>query len=202
MTRAKKYVSEQLCCSKCNSNQTWVDSNGRTYWKKIQALTYCVRCYSKLRYEGNKEQQKQYIKNYEMRNPHKIQRIRENNKIKQKEWYEKNYPSVKDEYRSKARINHKLLRLSILNHYSNGDMRCSCCAENNLLFLTLDHINNDGATHRKSLGRCAPNKLYVWIKNHGYPPMFQVLCMNCNWGKARNGGVCPHKKEVKIELHR
>jgi hypothetical protein len=30
-------------------------------------------------------------------------------------------------------------------------------------------------------------------QKHGYPEGFQVLCMNCNWGRYRNGGVCPHE---------
>jgi hypothetical protein len=28
---------------------------------------------------------------------------------------------------------------------------------------------------------------------NGFPKGFQTLCMNCNWGKYRNGGQCPHK---------
>jgi hypothetical protein len=26
-----------------------------------------------------------------------------------------------------------------------------------------------------------------------FPPGFQLLCSNCNHGRARNGGICPHK---------
>jgi len=71
-----------------------------------------------------------------------------------------------------------------------GGYRCKCCGETLEAFLSLDHVNNDGAAHRKQTDR---RKLYKWLQREGYPPGFQVLCMNCNFGKARNGGVCPHQ---------
>jgi hypothetical protein len=79
--------------------------------------------------------------------------------------------------------------------------RCSCCGEATILFLELDHVNNDGALHRRS----DPNmrnsyQLYRWVVEHGYPDSFQLLCANCNKGKARNGGVCPHKTENPRKL--
>jgi hypothetical protein len=69
--------------------------------------------------------------------------------------------------------------------------KCACCGEIELTFLDLDHINNDGAYHRRT-DSTARNSA-TWAKKHGYPPIFQVLCSNCNQGKQRNGGVCPHQ---------
>lgn len=78
-----------------------------------------------------------------------------------------------------------------------GGYRCSCCGETERLFLSIDHINNDGAEHRRSIkkgnGKRAGLTMYAWLVRNGLPPGFQVLCMNCNMGKHRNGGVCPHK---------
>jgi hypothetical protein len=71
-----------------------------------------------------------------------------------------------------------------------GGYQCVCCPETIEAFLSLDYVNNDGAEHRKTMDR---RKLYKRLKREGYPPGFQVLCMNCNFGKARNGGVCPHR---------
>ena len=71
-----------------------------------------------------------------------------------------------------------------------GGYLCACCGETIEAFLSLDHINNDGADHRRAVDR---RKIYKWLKVNGYPEGFQVLCMNCNFGKARNGGICPHK---------
>ena len=82
-----------------------------------------------------------------------------------------------------------------------GGYRCECCGETEPLFLSIDHINNDGAEHRRSLGYKEGNgkgaAIYSWLKRNKYPEGFQILCMNCNHGKARNGGTCPHKQTVQ-----
>lgn len=76
--------------------------------------------------------------------------------------------------------------------------KCVCCGETNPLFLTLDHINGDGAKHRKEIGNNGPrgansDKTYRWAIKNNYPNTLQILCFNCNCGKQRNGGVlCPH----------
>jgi len=78
-------------------------------------------------------------------------------------------------------------------HY--GGMICACCGETEPMFLSLDHVNNDGYLRRK-YGKATPSgSFYGFLRKTGYPDGFQVLCMNCNFGKARNGGVCPHHKE-------
>lgn len=67
---------------------------------------------------------------------------------------------------------------------------CACCGETEMSFLQIDHINNDGAEHRKSISGVP---LGPWLKRRGYPEGFQVLCVNCNFAKHTNGGVCPHQ---------
>lgn len=69
---------------------------------------------------------------------------------------------------------------------------CICCGESNPKFLTLDHIHNDGAEHRRSIG-LNRTQLIGWLKRHGWPDnVVQVMCFNCNCGRAANGGICPH----------
>lgn len=113
------------------------------------------------------------------------------NKAKRVEYY-RAHRDVKNAYQ---RENNKKLRLEILNYYSNGNIKCNCCGESELHFLSLDHINNDGYTHRKTVGFA--RQLYMWIKRNNFPPIFQVLCMNCNFAKGKIG-YCPHviKKET------
>ena len=68
---------------------------------------------------------------------------------------------------------------------------CSCCGESNPLFLTADHVNNDGAIERKTfVGRGTP--FYIKARREGYPSKYQLLCFNCNLGKSVNKGICPH----------
>jgi len=80
------------------------------------------------------------------------------------------------------------LKTKVINYYSNKTMKCNCCGESELIFLTIDHINGGGNKHRKEIGMT----FYVWLVNNNYPKEFQVLCMNCNWGRRFNK-ECPHK---------
>ena len=85
-------------------------------------------------------------------------------------------------------------RWQVLRHdaiMAYGGYECVCCGEDEPMFLTLDHIFNDGAKHRQN-DQVRGSGIYQWMKRHSYPPGFQILCMNCNMGKQRNGGTCPH----------
>lgn len=73
-----------------------------------------------------------------------------------------------------------------------GGYRCACCGETEKTFLSIDHVNNDGAQHRRESGLVTTEQIHRWIIRHNYPTNFQVLCMNCQWGKRLNNGVCPH----------
>jgi hypothetical protein len=78
-----------------------------------------------------------------------------------------------------------------LAYKAYGGYKCHCCGETNKFFLTIDHINNNGAKHRKEIGKT--RELYLWLKRNNYPSGFRILCFNCNAGRHINGGVCPHK---------
>lgn len=82
------------------------------------------------------------------------------------------------------------LKMQVFNAY--GGPVCACCGEKRVEFLSVDHIHNDGAVHRRIIG---PSKLYRHLRKHGYPPGYQILCMNCNFAKSRFG-MCPHEKEA------
>jgi hypothetical protein len=83
----------------------------------------------------------------------------------------------------------------VLLAYGN---RCACpgCFEVNPKFLTLDHINGGGLKDRREIGSSI--QIYRWVIKNNFPSTFQLLCWNCNCGRSRNGGVCPHV-EVSME---
>ena len=88
------------------------------------------------------------------------------------------------------------LKREALEHYGSA---CYCCLESNKAFLTVDHIENNGAQHRtaifgKNIG--GGYRFYLWLKRNDWPDGFQVACFNCNQGRANNGGVCPHGKKA------
>ena len=85
----------------------------------------------------------------------------------------------------------KGIRAKVLAHYGN---KCACCGETEPLFLTIDHVYDDGGKHRAEIG--AGGKIYNWLLDHNFPEGFQVLCYNCNCGRYRNGGICPHLGHV------
>ena len=71
-----------------------------------------------------------------------------------------------------------------------GGAICRCCEEALKGFLTIDHIDGVTKVERKRQG--LGTVLYQWLRSHNYPAGFQVLCYNCNLGRAHNDGVCPH----------
>lgn len=85
-------------------------------------------------------------------------------------------------------------RARCLEVYGNNE--CCCCGEREQQFLTVDHANNDGAAHRRSIGGVNSGTIYSWLRRNGFPSGFQILCYNCNCGRHRNGGMCPHKVAV------
>jgi len=72
---------------------------------------------------------------------------------------------------------------------------CSCCGEDTIEFLTIDHIEG----YKKWVGNPRGGKdLYRWLRHHNFPPGFDVLCMNCNFAKG-HFGYCPHKNVKSID---
>jgi hypothetical protein len=74
-----------------------------------------------------------------------------------------------------------------------GGRRCACCGETEFLFLSIDHIHGGGNRDRKEKKVSGGLTFYRWLKRAGWPPGFQILCMNCQFGRKHNGGVCPHQ---------
>jgi hypothetical protein len=92
------------------------------------------------------------------------------------------------------------LRLKILTAYGGC---CACCGENQFEFLAIDHVNNDGAKHRREL---QPRRITrggdpigtaLWAIRNDFPLTLQILCHNCNLAKGFYG-YCPHKNESEV----
>lgn len=90
----------------------------------------------------------------------------------------------------RLRNERKRLRKEVISHYS-PDRKCTCCGESNIEFLTIDHINGGGGKDRKLVNQGGTGFLRH-LKKNNYPDGFQVLCWNCNLGRAHYG-ICPHK---------
>ena len=96
---------------------------------------------------------------------------------------------------AKTKRNNDRCRDEVFEAY--GGYKCNCCEETERMFLSIDHVNNDGAEERKS-GKYSGSgtAFYTWLRKNNFPFGYQVLCMNCQIGKHKNGGVCPHQQKA------
>ena len=83
------------------------------------------------------------------------------------------------------------IKIEVFMHYSNNKMECARCCYNNIDALCIDHVNNNGQYERNVLKLGGGHTFYSWLKNHGFPSGYQVLCYNCN-----------HLKELKYLRNR
>ena len=103
---------------------------------------------------------------------------------KNREW-RLNNPDRHKELRNKSRLK---LKNQVIEAYGSS---CVCCGEKIIQFLTIDHIDNTGSSHRKEIGS---SLFYSWLRKNNYPKdNYQLLCMNCNFAKGMYG-ECPHNK--------
>lgn len=108
------------------------------------------------------------------------------------DWRKKNKVKIAE----KQKIFYEAKKRVVLQKYGG---KCSCCDENNPAFLTIDHINNDGAIWRKSNRNVSTGYgFYNWIIRNDYPKDLRIQCYNCNCGRFRNNGICPHEVIPKI----
>ncbi len=122
-----------------------------------------------------------------------------------REWRKNN----KEKFKATQKKAYRKARLEVLQHYSGKEIpECTCCQETQFEFLQIDHIENNGAEHRREIGmtQSSPaqmekegrkatiggNGFVYWLKKNNFPEGFQVLCANCHAGKT-SLGQCPHK---------
>jgi len=116
-------------------------------------------------------------------------------KLRRQKYFKR--PEISEKMKEYYKQKNKENRLECLSIYSNNNLECKCCGEKNLKFLTLDHTDNNGADERRKLSR-GGSSFFLYLKINNFPnkESYQVLCMNCNWGKRMNHGVCPHKDQI------
>lgn len=129
---------------------------------------------------------KEYYKKYYREHKNDPEYIKKRKKAKEK--YDKKNPDYYKNYERKK-------RREVLSHYGGNPPSCACCGETHYEFLCIDHINNDGAEHRRKMGVYGGKNIVYWLVRNNFPEGFQILCYNCNNAKGR-WGRCPHKGEV------
>lgn len=121
---------------------------------------------------------------------HKRWLAKGNNREGRRLYAQRYHAEHKEELRAKGRKYALRIKLETLAHYGGS---CACCGETEPTFLSIDHIEGGGTKHRKALRTGGGHTFYRWLRKNGYPKEFQILCMNCQFGKAILG-ICPHQK--------
>ena len=134
---------------------------------------------------------KEHIKEYYYKNREKLlekrriwkQEHKEHCQAYAKEWRKRNVNS--------QRLYHQRwqtkVKTDVLGHYGSGKLGCVKCGFTDIRALSIDHINGDGATHRKVI-KMSGQRFYRWLKVNDYPKGYQTLCMNCQFIKAAEEG--------------
>lgn len=159
-------------------------TNGRWYRRRV--CSECMDAAAQRWVRKNQQRYRKWYRDY-------YDRTREKQIRRASNWNRKN----PDRKRQKSQSWYRQLRHEAIMAY--GGYVCSCCGESEPTFLTIDHVNNDAWKYRRTnskgykVGPHSGGRLLSWLKRSGYPEGFQVLCANCNQGKAVSGtGVCPH----------
>lgn len=103
-------------------------------------------------------------------------------------------PERKARAKERRKALQQALRTKILLHLGG---QCYCCGMDDLRFLTIDHINNDGQIDRRLPSGKTKNGYMILldIQREGIPKdRYRAACYNCNC--ARNwteGKICPHQ---------
>lgn len=152
-------------CSKCGMAKPLSDF-GNEFKKKDGKKPFCKPCGKIIRkasYDSDPQKAIRKTQAWKAKNPERANRYLRENRIKK--------------------------RKAVIAGYGG---KCTCCGEDNEVFLTLEHVNGGGNAHRKNGGSL---KTYMAAIKEGFPDKYTILCMNCNFAK-RFGKVCPHMDNV------
>lgn len=129
-------------------------------------------------YQNNKEYYRRYWREHSEEHKRNVKLYKERIKAdparlqvyldKQRAWSK--------EYRAKVKYR-------VLSLYSRGEPKCAQCGELRIACLSIDHIQGDGAEHKKLIGGKTGTQFYLYIEENYDPDRYQVLCMNCQWIK-------------------
>lgn len=156
-------------CSRCQEIKEEINFY-KNKARKDGLNNYCKECMKNV----NKDCYSNNLEKY--RDIHKKWRDKNKEYLKT---YRKNLKSIRgieiNEYKN---LYHMELKIQALFFYSNGNMSCEMCGEDDIDVLDIHHINGNGNSHRK---KEKVNILSEWCIRNNFPDGFKVLCRNCNW---------------------
>lgn len=142
-------------------------------------------------YKKEYEKYKDTYKAYHAKHKDKYKKLNE-------DWISKN----RERYNASKWILYDKNKRKIINKISGGENKCSICGIDDIEVLTIDHVNNDGAKHRKEIvgtrrgGIAAYRDYRLLAACSDYE--VQILCMNCNLKKEM---LKKHEMKMKNKLY-
>lgn len=144
-------------------------------------------------YCKHRDERLEYAKRYYQKHREvlieKIGAWQKNNTDAVRAYHRKHYYMRREASLKQKRERYIELKQQLFEGYGGA---CSCCGEREIVFLSIDHVNNNGAAHRLPGGHGVGAPFYQYLIDGNFPPEFQILCRNCNWAKYRGG--CPHER--------
>jgi 5-methylcytosine-specific restriction endonuclease McrA len=147
-------------------------------------------------------------KKWKLKNPEKVRAYQikwfANNQDK-KILYEKKYRDKrkKDTYKQmkhQKNTNESAVRLRIRQKLMTIEKyggKCSYCGEKRYELLCIDHVNDNGAEHRR-IRKTRKSLWNVLCNKECFPKEYQLLCFNCNTAKSTYG-IKPGGNKYKSE---
>jgi hypothetical protein len=169
-----------------SNKEVVLERNSHYYESHKTELTKKQRGY----YLSHKPQVAEYRKEYDQR-PECKAKIKEHDRV----YYQLNRTKILEQCK-KYRKEHKVetamraakealqIKAEVLTYYGNGKCACVRCGYDDIRALSIDHINGDGAEHRRRVIGMTGRKMYTWLKRNNYPSGYQCLCLNCQFLKA------------------
>jgi hypothetical protein len=119
--------------------------------------------------DRNREKILEYQKRERAKNPEK-------HRERRRQWYIRN----RDTRREWLKENRKNRKLEVITHYGGKCQWPNGCDVRDPDMLTIDHINGNGANHRREFKKIGQPRIDAWLIKNNYPAGFRVLCFNHN----------------------
>lgn len=143
----------------------------------VEGLTYCRNCADKMR--QREKERRDYCKKFKIC----IRCGKTSNTKKLR------CETCSDKANETQRKHQKLSKTTVMTHYGKNEKLQCCwdeCQVTDIDMLTLDHVENNGAKHRREYtrsGRGGGAMLYNKLIRDGFPEGYQTLCANHNLKK-------------------
>lgn len=148
--------------------------------------SYCLKCHNERNREISKQKREgTFVRKWKKRltSLESVER-----KLELAEYHRKYKNENREELRIKLRERENKIKLEGIKKYGG---KCSCCGEEQIEFLTLEHLKG----RRKDTDvPYKAKKAWLRLKTLNWPKEgYTILCFNCNCAKGIYG-KCPHQK--------